>query len=112
MNEALIVLSTAGSEQEARRIGQALVERQLAACVNILSGVESIYRWKGRVERSPECLMIIKTTRAGFPSLQAAILALHSYDIPEVIAFQVAEAASGYLQWLNEAIVAPSKTDL
>ena len=111
MNDALIAMTTAGSEEEARRIAQDLVERRLAACVNILPNVESIYRWRGKVERAQEWLMIIKTTRTSYPALEQAIVGLHSYEVPEVVALEVKVGADAYLGWIRESVLAPLDTD-
>lgn len=81
-----------------------LVERQLAACVNILPGVESIYRWKGELNRDPEALALIKTTADGYPALEEALVDLHPYEEPEVIALEVAAGSAGYLGWVGEMV--------
>ena len=86
MTDKILVLTTAGSRDEARKIGRALVERLLAACVNIVPQVGSIYRWEGEVEEAEEWLLIVKTTRAAFERVRDAINELHSYDVPECIA--------------------------
>jgi len=104
MTDKRIVLSTAGSEDEARKIAHSLVERRLAACVNIVPRVESIYRWKGKVESCPEWLLIIKTTAAQFDPVRDAIGELHSYDVPECIALNVEGGSEDYLQWLGESV--------
>jgi periplasmic divalent cation tolerance protein len=102
MSEALIVFCTCGSEDEAERIANALVNERLAACVNILPPVESIYRWQGAVERAREILLVIKTTAGRFSALRDRIEAIHSYDTPEIIAMEVAEGSERYLAWLGE----------
>ncbi len=86
MTDKRIVLSTAGSEDEARKIARHLVENQLAACVNIVPQIESIYRWQGKVESSREWLLIVKTTAAKFPAVRDAFQHQHSYELPECIA--------------------------
>src|SRR5215469_11151141 len=83
MTNARIVLTTAGSADEARKLAQALVERRLAACVNIVSQIESVYRWQGKVASAAEWLLLIKTTASAFDDLCVAIRALHSYEVPE-----------------------------
>jgi periplasmic divalent cation tolerance protein len=104
MTDKRIVLVTCSSTKEAKRIARALVGRRLAACGNIFTApVNSIYRWKGRVERSSEVLLILKTTRKRFAQLQAAVQQLHSYEVPEIIALPVAEGFSGYLNWISES---------
>ncbi len=103
-SEYRIVLSTAGSREEAERIARALVERQLAACVNLLGPMGSIYRWKGQVEAAQEWLLLIKTTAAGFAAVRDAIRQLHSYELPECIAVDIAEGSPDYLRWLGEQV--------
>ena len=104
MTDKRIVLSTAVSEEEARNIAQHLVERRLAACVNIVPQIESIYRWEGKVESSREWLLLIKTTAERFAAVRAAIQELHSYDLPECVALAIEDGSSGYLQWLENSV--------
>jgi len=104
MSDKRIVLSTCGSLEEARRIAQALVERRLAACVNIVPNIESIYRWKGEIETSSEHLLVIKTTERAFASLREAIAGLHSYDIPECIELAINDGSAAYLRWIEESV--------
>ena len=99
MENARVVLCTFPDLEQARQIGAALVERQVAACVNLLPGVESIYRWEGKLERAGEVLGIIKTTR--YADLEAAIRELHPYEVPEILALPVAEGSNDYLAWLH-----------
>jgi periplasmic divalent cation tolerance protein len=99
--EPVVVLCTFPDLDQARQIGAALVERQVAACVNLLPGVESIYRWQGKVEQAGEVLALIKTTR--YPDLEAAIKELHPYDVPEILALPVAAGLPAYLAWMAEA---------
>jgi periplasmic divalent cation tolerance protein len=103
MTDKQIVLSTAGSEAEARKIAQHLIEHQVAACVNIVPGIESVYRWQGKIELSREWLLLIKTTAEKFPSVRAAISELHSYDLPECIAISIQDGNPAYLQWIEES---------
>ena len=103
MTDKRIVLTTAGSEQEARKIANSLVERRLAACVNILPKIESVYRWKGEVDSANEWLLLIKTKAEKFPAVRDAILELHSYEVPECIVLQVEDGSLPYLQWLDES---------
>jgi periplasmic divalent cation tolerance protein len=107
MENAVVVLCTFPDIEQARQIGAALVERQVAACVNLLPGVESIYRWEGKVERAGEVLGIIKTTR--YAELEAAIRELHPYEVPEILALAVAGGSSEYLRWMASACEAISK---
>jgi periplasmic divalent cation tolerance protein len=104
MTEHRLVLSTAGSQEEARRIAHALVERRLAACVNIVPQIDSIYRWKGNVEQAQEWLLLIKTTRAAFAAVHDAINELHSYEVPECICVLIEEGSAEYLKWITESV--------
>ena len=104
MSDKRIVLTTAGSRDEAQKIANALVEQQLAACVNIVGPIESVYRWKGAVETASELLLIIKTTTAAFQRVQAAIQQLHSYDLPECIELAIENGSPEYLNWIAENV--------
>lgn len=104
MTEKRLVLTTAGSAEEAQRLAHALVEERLAACVNIVSPVESVYRWEGKVESAQEWLLLIKTTAAAFNALRAAIQRLHSYDLPECICLTIENGSEAYLKWLGESV--------
>ncbi len=96
-----IVLATCASVAEARRIGRSAVEKKLAACANIVTGVESIYRWKGKVERAREVLVVIKTTAPRLPDLEREVNRLHSYDVPEFIVLPVVAGSREYLKWVD-----------
>jgi periplasmic divalent cation tolerance protein len=100
MTNARIVLITAGSQEEARKIANALVERRLAACVNIVPQVESIYRWQGKVETAEESLLLIKTQAELFDRVSNAVKELHSYDLPECLMLEVAAGSPEYLDWI------------
>ena len=102
MSEARIVLTTTGSHEEAAKIAHALVERRLAACVNIVGQIESLYRWQGRVETAAEWLLIIKTQAAAFERLRDAIKELHSYDLPECVMLEIGAGSTAYLNWIAE----------
>ena len=104
MTDKRIVFTTAGSEEEAGKIGRYLVEERLAACVNIIPRVESIYRWQGKIESAQEWLLIIKTTAERFPAVRDAIRELHSYDLPECIALSVEDGSLPYLKWLEDSV--------
>ena len=104
--EPVVVLCTFPDLDQARQIGAALVERQVAACVNLLPGVESIYRWEGKIERAGEVLAVIKTTR--YANLEAAIRELHPYEVPEIIALPVVTGLAEYLKWLGDSCRANS----
>ena len=100
--EYIIVLITAASEEEAARIGHAIVGERLAACVNISRSVRSIYRWQGRIEDQQEVLMIVKTRKVLFERLQERVKELHSYSVPEIIALPILEGNEQYLNWLGQ----------
>ena len=100
----LLVLTTAGSEEQAVQIARALVERRLAACVNVASLGCSIYRWKGKIEEEEEKLLIVKTSERLFERVREAIHELHSYDVPEVLAIPIRDGDPEYLQWLGESL--------
>ena len=103
-SEFRIVLVTCGSASEARKIARDLVQKRLAACVNIISGpVESIYCWKGKVEKARERLLVIKTSTKRLKRLERAVRRLHSYETPEFLAVAVAAGSKPYLSWLNES---------
>jgi len=104
MTDKRIVLCTCGSETEAERIAHYLVESRLAACVNVLSQVKSIYRWDNKVESAWEWLLIVKTTAEKFPALREAIQGLHSYEIPECISIPIDDGSASYLAWIDESL--------
>jgi periplasmic divalent cation tolerance protein len=104
MTDKILVLTTAGSKDEARKIGRALVERLLAACVNIVPHVGSIYRWEGEVEEAEEWLLIVKTTQTAFERVRDAIQELHSYDVPECVGVSIDEGSVGYLSWIGQSV--------
>jgi periplasmic divalent cation tolerance protein len=104
MTDKRIVLCSAGSEDEARKIARHLVEQRLAACVNIVPRMESIYRWQGKLESSGEWLLLIKTTVERFPAVRDAIRDLHSYELPECIAISIEDGSSGYLEWIAQSV--------
>ncbi len=97
-----IVLVTCASLAEARKIARSVVEKKLAACANILPGVESVYRWKGKVERAREVLVVIKTTAWRIVQLEREVQRLHSYDVPEFIVLPIAAGSYKYLSWIQE----------
>src|SRR5579875_1435188 len=104
MTDSLVVFCTCENRQQASHIAEALVGERLAACVNILPGVESVYRWQGAVEKAAEILLLIKTTSERLPALESRIKELHSYDTPEVIALPIADGSEKYLSWLREQV--------
>ncbi|RXS93085.1 divalent-cation tolerance protein CutA [Silvibacterium dinghuense] len=99
-----IALSTASSEEEARRIARHLVEQGLAACVNIVPGLTSIYRWQGAVETAHEVLLLVKTTGASLGALEEALCSLHSYEVPEFVVLGVDGGSAAYLEWLAASV--------
>ena len=101
--EFVVVLVTAGSAEEAVRIGRALVEARLAACANVVGPIRSIYRWQGAIEDAPEHLLLVKARAADVPALEAEVRARHSYEVPEVLALSVRGGSAAYLQWLAES---------
>jgi periplasmic divalent cation tolerance protein len=103
VSERLVALSTVATAPDAERIATVLVERGLAACVNVVPGVTSIYRWKGAVERDLELLLVIKTRADRFEALREALVSLHPYELPELIALPVEGGSLPYLAWLDEA---------
>lgn len=104
MTNKKIVLTTAGSQDEARKIAHGLVERRLAACVNVVAPVESIYRWQGKTESAQEWLLIVKTTAERFAKVRDAIRELHSYDLPECIMLPIEDGSPAYLRWIEESV--------
>jgi periplasmic divalent cation tolerance protein len=102
MRDFIVVLVTVGSVADGDRLAQALVEERLAACVNRLPGIQSIYRWEGKLEQSVEELLLIKTRKALFPALEKRVRELHSYAVPEIIALPVVAGSVPYLQWLGD----------
>ena len=100
--ELIIVLVTCGSEEEALKISRSLVEERLAACVNLISPVRSIYRWEGEIWDEKEWLLMIKTQRKRFKEIEAKVKSLHSYSVPEIIALPIIAGSSSYLAWLAE----------
>ena len=104
MTNARIVLTTVGVYEIADKLAEQLVERRLAACVNIIPRIQSVYRWRDKVERSEEFLLFIKTKRALAGELQAAIRELHSYELPEHVSLAIDEGSKEYLAWLDESV--------
>jgi periplasmic divalent cation tolerance protein len=101
MTDKIVVFSTCASEEEAEKVARALVEARLAACVNILPGARSIYRWRGVIESAAEWLLVIKSSRPLFAQLRLALEKAHSYEVPELLAVPVVEGAPNYLSWLE-----------
>jgi len=97
----LVIMVTVANQKEARRIGKRVVEAKLAACVNIIPTIESIYRWKGKVVKSQEVLLIFKSTKVRYAALEKTIKAIHTYDTPEIIALPVKKGLSQYIGWVR-----------
>jgi periplasmic divalent cation tolerance protein len=104
MTDYVQVLTTAGSEEEAGRIAAVLVEKQLAACVQVVGPIVSRYRWEGEVEEGREWQCLVKTTRDAYEAVEAAIREVHSYDEPEIIATPIVAGSAGYLAWIAENV--------
>jgi periplasmic divalent cation tolerance protein len=99
-----LVLTTCGSMEEARNIAQALVKRQLAACVSIVPQIESVYRWQGEIESATEYLLLIKTTSEAFDRVREALSELHSYELPECVEIAIGDGSAAYLEWIGESV--------
>ena len=110
MTDKIVVLSACDSEEQAARLARHLVELRLAACVNIVPGARSIYRWKGTIEETSEWLLVIKSRRDLFSSISSEIAKTHSYEVPELLALPVVEGAVGYLEWMDREL-APSEDE-
>jgi periplasmic divalent cation tolerance protein len=104
MSERVLVLTTVATAEDAERLAEALVERRLCACVNVVRSVRSIYRWKGAVEREDEQLLLVKTRSERLPALRDAVLALHPYEVPELIALPIEAGSPAYLDWLDASV--------
>jgi periplasmic divalent cation tolerance protein len=107
MTDKIVVLTTCDSLELASNLARNLVEHHYAACVNIVPGVRSIYRWEGKVEDATEWLLVIKSRRDLFPALRAAVEKLHTYEVPELIALPVVEGSEPYLAWLDRDLSVP-----
>ena len=99
-----VALTTVGSLEEGRRMARVLVERRLAACVNLVPNLTTVYRWKGAVEEAEEVLLVMKTTEDQLGALEAAVRELHSYEVPEFLALRVEAASRPYLEWLVDSV--------
>src|SRR2546423_748025 len=104
MTDYKLVLTTAGSQEEAQKLARALVERRLAACVNLVPQMQSVYRWEGKVEEARECLLLIKTTGSAADKLCDAIRELHSYQLPEAVVIGIESGSEKYLSWIGESM--------
>src|SRR6185436_11118687 len=101
MTDKIVVLSTCATEAEAEKVARALIDARLAACVNVIPRMRSYYRWKGEVETSEECLLVIKTARPLFGQLRAVLEKGHTYEVPEAIAVPIVDGAENYMNWLQ-----------
>ena len=107
--DAIVVFITAANKDEAVRLAEMLVAARLAACVQVLPEMESIYRWQGKVERQAEVLLIAKTMRSRFEDLEREVRALHSYETPEIVAVSIAAGSGPYLDWLRASVEAEAE---
>ena len=105
MTDKIVILSACDSEEQATRLARHLVELRLAACVNIVAGVRSVYRWKGAMEDTAEWVLVIKSRRDLFSSIRSEIAKIHSYEVPELLALPVVEGAENYLAWMDRELV-------
>ncbi len=103
-DQPIAVFITAPDKEEASRLADMLVERNLAACVQILPAIESVYRWQGKIERQPEVLLIAKTIATKFAELEREVCALHSYETPEIVAVPLTALSEPYRAWLNASV--------
>lgn len=104
MSERVVALSTVATASDAERMARALVERGLAACVNIVPGVVSIYRWQGEVQKEHEFLLVIKTRAEALEALRATLVSLHPYEVPELVAWPIAAGHEPYLRWIDDSV--------
>jgi periplasmic divalent cation tolerance protein len=104
-DQPIAVFITAPNNEEASRLAEMLVERKLAACVQILPAMESVYRWQGKIERQAEVLLIAKTLASKFAELEREVSTLHSYETPEIVAVPLSEVSEKYLQWLTASVM-------
>lgn len=104
MTDKRLILSTCGSREQATRIARTLVDGQIAACVNVIGPMDSVYRWKGKVETTQEFLLLIKTTAENFERICAEIRRLHSYELPEILQFTVESGLEAYLDWIGDSV--------
>lgn len=104
MTDKVVIMVTASSRRECRKIARRLIEEKLAACVNISQPVQSVYRWEGKIEHSKEFLMFIKTNRDLFPQISAEIALVHSYHTPEIVCLPIIDGSPNYLQWVGDSV--------
>ena len=104
MTDKIVVLITAASRRECKKIAKHLVEAKLAACVNITQGIESVYRWEGKITQDKEFLMMVKTTRELLQEIKRAVAKIHSYHTPEIICLPIIDGSRNYLQWVSDSV--------
>jgi periplasmic divalent cation tolerance protein len=104
MSDKRLLLTTTGSREQANKLAHELVSRRLAACVNIVGPIGSVYRWKGKVDAAEEYLLLIKTTAAEFASIRDAVLELHTYELPELVQLPIETGLADYLDWIGESV--------
>ena len=104
MTDKIVVFSTCATEEEAGRIARNLVEMRLAACVNVLPGIRSFYRWKGAVEEADEYMLVIKSSRGLFDRLRVELEKAHTYEVPEAVAVGILAGAPNYLAWVDQSV--------
>ena len=104
MTDKIVVLSTCGSEEEAKKVARELVEQRLAACVQIVPGLTSIYRWQGEITEDAEWLLVIKSRRDLMERLRTRLAFVHSYEVPEVVALTVVDSSPAYMRWLDREL--------
>ena len=109
--EAIIVFMTAPGRKEAGRLADLLVGKRLAACVQIMPEMESVYRWQGKVERQREVLLIAKTVSSKFGEIESEVVKLHSYETPEIVAFPLTAGSRPYLEWLRASVMEEDQRD-
>ena len=105
MTETYCIVLVTAPEADARNIARTLVGQDLAACVNIMPNLTSVYRWEGKVEEDTEHLLVIKTRRDALEALKAAVLEAHPYELPEIIAVPIVDGLNGYLDWIDESVL-------
>ena len=104
MSKHLVIFCTVATMEDAEKISDKLVGEELAACVNVINGIKSIYKWKGDICRDDELLLVIKSKEANFINIKEAILSLHPYDVPEIISLEIKDGHSDYLKWIDEVV--------
>jgi periplasmic divalent cation tolerance protein len=108
VTDKVVIMVTAASRRECRKIARHLVEARLAACVNVTQAVESLYRWEGKIADEKEFVLFIKSTRDLFPEIKAEISRIHSYHTPEIICLPIIDGSRNYLQWVSDSVKAPA----